>query len=951
MEVYKFRTHKQKEGQSLDEFVTELRKLAKTCEFTNVDKEILSQVIQNCKSNRLRRRALREPDKTLNDILTLGRTLEMADTQATEMERETTVNKITNTNKTYPKTNYKQQRGQQASSSYHNPNYSNRPTRQTQCRNCGGQFPHKNGPCPANGKTCNACHKQNHFAKVCRGKSKQNKYTRDRRVHEIQTETSQRESYQASLDSSDEEYSYSIKEAVCSIKKSPFTMIKVNNTTCSMMIDTGATVNILDDKTHKNIGSPKLNKNDIKLLPYGGGKPLEVTGACELGVETKHKYGVHKFYVVRGGHGALIGYPTASQLGLVKIIQPISIQAPEKRYPDVFRDEIGKYTGGSVKLHIDTDIRPVAQRNRKTAFHIRPKVEKEIQKLLDQDIIEKIGNTPTPWVSPIVTPPKKNPEEIRLCVDMREANKAIIRERHLLPTVEELIHDLNHASVFSKLDLRAGYHQLELQEPSRYITTFSTHMGLFRYKRLNFGISSASEIFQETIRCVIQNVQNAKNISDDIIIYGKSQEEHDEALNDTLQALQRNGLTVNKAKCEFNKSKVTFFGVVFSKEGISPDPSKVKAVKDATPPTTVPELRSFLGMTNYSSRFIRNYASICEPLRRLTRHTTWTGNGLLSNKTHLTILKLSYLVRHPVGLGAIISQNQKTIAYASRALTDVESRYSQTEREALAIVWACEHFDIFIRGAKNVNIITDHKPLERIWQKAKIPLRIERWGLRLQPYKLTIKYQPGRDNPADYMSRHPIAMCSKTRSHEEKVAEQYVNFIANQAIPKAMSLSEVKGASLTDRTLQKAIELTRNGKWYELKKLDDPNLDIQELQVYRSIQDELVVHDENILLRDNRIVMPMSLRDRAVSLAHEGHQGLTKTKAFIRSKVWFPGINDRVDSLIKDCIACQALTRSKLMEPLKMSEMPGRTMDCTKRRFLWSTTVWRLPICDNRRIF
>ena len=159
MEVYKFCTHKQKEGQSLDEFVTELRKLAKTCEFTNVDKEILSQVIQNFKSNRLRRRALREPDKTLNDILTLGRTLEMADTQATEMERETTVNKITNTNKTYPKTNYKQQRGQQASSSYHNPNYSNRPTRQTQCRNCGGQFPHKNGPCPANGKTCNACHK------------------------------------------------------------------------------------------------------------------------------------------------------------------------------------------------------------------------------------------------------------------------------------------------------------------------------------------------------------------------------------------------------------------------------------------------------------------------------------------------------------------------------------------------------------------------------------------------------------------------------------------------------------------------------------------------------------------------------------------------------------------------------------------------------------------------
>jgi len=302
-------------------------------------------------------------------------------------------------------------------------------------------------------------------------------------------------------------------------------------------------------------------------------------------------------------------------------------------------------------------------------------------------------------------------------------------------------------------------------------------------------------------------------------------------------------------------------------------------------------------------------------------------NGL-SSETVMTYfnpsLQIDILVdASPVGLGAIISQNQQTIAYASRALTYVESRYSQTEREALTIIWACEHFDIFIRGAKNVNVITDHKLLERIWQKANIPLRIERWGLRLQPYKLAIKYQPGRDNPADYMSHLPVAMGSKRRSHEEKVAEQYVNFILNQAIPKAMTTSEVKYASMTDRTLQRAIEWTRNGKWYELKKVQNPDIDTQELQVYRSIQDELVVHDENILLRDKRIVMPTSLRDRAVSLAHEGHQGLPKTKAFIRSKVWFPGINDRVDSLIKDCIAFQAITRSKLMELLKMSEMPG----------------------------
>ena len=215
-------------------------------------------------------------------------------------------------------------------------------------------------------------------------------------------------------------------------------------------------------------------------------------------------------------------------------------------------------------------------------------------------------------------------------------------------------------------------------------------------------------------------------------------------LNNTLQALQRNGLTVNKDKCEFNKSKVTFFGVVFSKEGIAPDPNKVQAIKDAEPPTTVSELHSLLGMTNYSSRFIRNYASICEPLQRLSRHNMdweWTSeqqeafNNLkneLSSETVMTYfnpsLQIDILVdASPVRLGATISQNQQTITYASRVLTDVESRYSQTEREALAIIWACEHFDIFIQGTENVNV-TDHKPLERICQKAKIPLRIERWS-------------------------------------------------------------------------------------------------------------------------------------------------------------------------------------------------------------------------------
>ena len=249
---------------------------------------------------------------------------------------------------------------------------------------------------------------------------------------------------------------------------------------------------------------------------------------------------------------------------------------------------------------------------------MRGKVEKELDELLKLDIIEKVEGEPTPWVSPIVTPPKKDGKEIRLCVDMREANQAVKRERHTMPTIEELILDMNGAKVFSKLDLRSGYHQLELHPESRYITTFSTHRGIYRYKRLNFGISSASEIFHETIRQVIQDITGARNISDDIVVYAENREKHDAALRKVLERLQESGLTLNAKKCIFRTNRISFFGVVFSENGISPDPAKVKAVHDFDHPQNVKDLRSFLGLTNYCARFIKDYAKMCQPLRELT---------------------------------------------------------------------------------------------------------------------------------------------------------------------------------------------------------------------------------------------------------------------------------------------------------------------------------------------
>lgn len=936
MEIYKFRQYKQRDDQTLDEYVTELRKLSKYCKFADAaatDKEILSQLIQNCKSNRLRRRALREPDKTLTDILVMGRTLEMSDSQASAMEKPENVNALSK--HTHKQTKYQPHKN--SGTPVTDKNSRQPPVRKSQrqpdkkvpCRNCGGDFPHT-GQCPAKGKQCNYCKKPNHFKSVCRSFKKRES------VKEIKPERA-RQATNVSDSDDDSDYCYTIKseQVIGTIgKKTPSTSVTINQVKCSMLIDTGASVNILDEKTYKKIGSPKLQKRNIPpLYPYGGSQSLNVKGHCQVTVETANKIDTHKFYVVKGDHGSLIGYPTASELELITMVNKLS--KPQDKYPNLFKG-VGKLKETKVKIHIDQNIKPVAIRHVRTPFHLREKVGEEIEKLLQEDIIEKVEGQPTPWISPIVAIPKKNQNEIRVCVDMREPNKAIVRERHMLPTVEELIHDLNGSKVFSKLDLRAGYHQLELEENSRYITCFSTHLGLFQYKRLNFGISSASEIFQETIKNVIQDIDNVKNISDDILVYGKNQREHDIALEKVFDRLNEKGLTVNKQKCELNKTKITFFGVVFGEDGVSPDPTKVSAIKEASIPENINELRSFLGMTSYCSRFIPDYATVCEPLRRLTRQSEkwdWKDEQQTAFETLKSKLSSETVIGYfdakkdievivdasPVGLGAILAQD-RVIAFASRALTDTESRYSQTEREALAIVWACEHFDIYLRGAKSFTVITDHKPLEKIWQKPKPTLRIERWGLRLQPYKLSIKYRPGADNPSDYMSRHPI---SDTETVESKLAEEYVNFLTDEAIMKAMDIDEVKRETSEDKTMQKAISFVRSGSWYAMKTLNDENIDMEELTSLRSVKDELTVHSDNILLRDKRIVLPKTLRDRAVQIAHEGHQGITRTKSFLRSKVWFPNLSDRVERAIKGCVACQTLSRGPNMEPLKMSELPS----------------------------
>ena len=445
--------------------------------------------------------------------------------------------------------------------------------------------------------------------------------------------------------------------------------------------------------------------------------------------------------------------------------------------------------------------------------------------------------------------------------------------------------------------MNQGYNQLELEPNSRYITTFLSHIGLWRFKCLNFGISSAAEVFQNAIRETLAGLQGVINVSDDILIFGKSQAEHDASLKSCFQRLRENGLTLNASKCVYNKTSLDFLGYTFTDGGIKVDQKKVDAVVHLPDPSNQSEVRSLLGMINFCSRFIPRYADLTRTLRELTHKSspwTWTSehskalNKLkeaLAGSPTLSYFDIDketaiFLDASPVGVAAILTQSSgdsmHTIAYASRALSTVESRYSQTEREALAVIWACEHFHIYIYG-RPVTVYTDHKPLVSIFGNPNSlpPARIERWSLRLQPYNATVVYKAGSDNPADYMSRHPYKSTG-VASREEKVAEEYINFLTRAAIPKAMTLDELQSGTQSDPTLQAVIAAIKSGSWILAP---DTTVSLPAFETYSKLKDELSINDEcNLVLRQRCLVVPDSLRKRAVQLAHEGHLWPDKNK-------------------------------------------------------------------------
>ena len=511
---------------------------------------------------------------------------------------------------------------------------------------------------------------------------------------------------------------------------------------------------------------------------------------------------------------------------------------------------------------------------------------------------------------------------------------------------EELRHELNGAAMFSKIDMNNAFYQYELDEPSRRLTTFQSPWGLRRCKRMVQGAKPSSAICHEALRRDLQPIRGALNIMDDILVWGcgstpkEIKKDHDRALKEVFEMFDRNGLTINRKKCCFGTSRIQFFGFVFSPEGIHPDPDKIAALRQAEPPKSKDEVRSFLGMATFNAAYIPRFATISEPLRNLTKKGTrfiWGPEQAKSFKAITSAISESALHNYydckkktgvftdasPVGLHATLAQMDdqgcwRPVHLASRSLTETEVGYDQLEREAIAMQFAAIRFKQFLAGGKYTHFI-DPEPLKAMIEKTKkeAPARVDRVRLKLQGFSFDIQLVKGKHNPADYLSRHPLPhkLCSLEEKRDFADIENHL-FVVAHMLPNAITVNRVQQETLNDPVLMKIVNMIKAG----VKNLP---ADCEKcLQPFRSVWNGLSF-GQSLLLRGERVVLPSSLTKEALKIAHESHMGIQKTKAYLRNSVWFPRMDQLAEEEVRKCIACSAVTPARTSEPLIMTPLPA----------------------------
>ncbi|KAI2643843.1 Retrovirus-related Pol polyprotein from transposon 17.6 [Labeo rohita] len=896
---HRFRQCSQRADETIPQFLSALRELASSCAYADMESEMLrDQLVERSYAPAVRGRLLLEPSLTLDSAVTIACQVEQALSSFT-LAAQSSVNAVASKSFRYRKKSTTRCDGAKSVAD------STRRGNRT-CYRCGAKNHLANATnCPAARAKCHTCGKIRHFSKVCRSSKDVREVVPD--IVVLLTDA----------------INSTVDKLFCDVRVTTSNGLSVET---KLVVDTGSSVSILPEAVYKSHFSDcSLTVPKVKLVTYLK-EDIAVLGCLHADVSLNDKVTPACLYIVKGST-ALMGMDLIRALNCSFHFH--TIPAPDDLHAVVGETipapnaSVGCVKGFVHKPTVKSDATPVRQKLRRLPFAVRQAVSAELDSLLQKGIIEKIDSSP--WISPIVVTAKKG-GKIRLCVDLREPNKALIVDSHPLPHMEELLNDLRGASVFTTIDLMSAHHQLPLHEECRDITVFITHDGLFRYCRVPYGLASAPSAFQKMMETVLIGIHGVSNYLDDIIMYGATQDSHDATLRSVMQRLSDAGLELNWEKCTFSQSSLKFLGHVISKSGIFPDDEHMSAIIDAPALHDLASLRSFLGLISWYSKFLPNFASVAEcALLRDTSNAEfdWTDSADCSFKALKELLSTSPVLAlfdpslpiiistdaSDYGLGGVLTQmhpdeTEKTVAFASRTLTAAERKYSTVEKEALACIWAVEKWRPYLWG-QHFTLRTDHRALTTLLATKGIGragMRVARWSARLLCYTYDVLYRPGSLNcAADCLSRLPLPTKSDGGLDPEMVA--FVTGLPTLSVENFLSASE----SCPELVMLRS-QISQG--WPKTSRDLDPVL-----VSFFCIRDELCVDGVLVRRGENRAIVPSALRSQLVNLAHETHQGIVQTKWRLRDLFWWPQMDAQVQSAVSSCLTCQMNDKSAKTAP------------------------------------